>query len=503
MALSSDGNTALIGGPGDAAGFGAAWVFTHANGAWTQQGEKLTGSEEGGYPPQSNFGYSVALSSEGNTALIGGWRDGYRVGAAWVFARANGKWTQHGGKLTGSEEEIGEGEFGYSVALSSGGATALIGGDEDSKGVGAAWVFQNGPAPPTVETGSASDVRTTSATLNATVNPNGEEVSNCRFEYSTTYIYWSSASCSSLPGSGESPVAVSAPVAGLSANTTYYFRIAATNALGTTYGTILAFRTLAHEAEYGMCVVQKLGKYTEGNCLTKHGKGKPRGTYEWAAGPAPTCVAVKKGFYSESGCKTRDERHGKPKGRYEREPGPGYTSTTGTVTLETPGLGGSKVVCAASTGAGEITGVKTDVDRVTFTSCETSGKQCTSEGPNSTPSGKAGVIITNLLDTSLVGPLVSGEVWTEFVSSEHKPYWFEFGCEGPLFRTIGSLSGLQTGNVNVSSLTSTTTFAIGEGEQALSTELSETGGVSWVGPDASSEVTVASNTSASNTEIKP
>jgi hypothetical protein len=54
----------------------------------------------------------------------------------------------------------------------------------------------------------------------------------------------------------------------------------------------------------------------------------------------------------------------------------------------------------------------------------------------------------------------------------------------------------------VSSLTSTTTFAIGEGEQALYTELSETGGVSWVGPDASSEVTVASNTAAEKTEIK-
>lgn len=111
------------------------------------------------------------------------------------------------------------------------------------------------------------------------------------------------------------------------------------------------------------------------------------------------------------------------------------------------------------------------------------------------------MIITDLLETRLFGGGV-GQAWTKLVSLEHEPYLFEFGCEGPLFRAIGSLAGVQAGDVNVSSLTSTTTFAIGEGEQALYTELSETGGVSWVGPDASSEVTVASNTAASKTEIK-
>ncbi len=99
---------------------------------------------------------------------------------------------------------------------------------------------------PTVETKAASPVTQTSATLNATVNPNGGTVSDCHFEYGTTNAYGSSASCSSLPGSGTSPVAVSAAVTGLTANTTYHFRISATNPGGTSKGSDETFTTLSN-----------------------------------------------------------------------------------------------------------------------------------------------------------------------------------------------------------------------------------------------------------------
>ena len=56
----------------------------------------------------------------------------------------------------------------------------------------------------------------TTATLNATVNPSGETVTECKFEYGTSTSYSSSAPCSSLPGSASSPVAVSAEITGLS-----------------------------------------------------------------------------------------------------------------------------------------------------------------------------------------------------------------------------------------------------------------------------------------------
>ena len=44
----------------------------------------------------------MALSENGNTALIGGAGDNGKVGAAWVFTRTAGVWTQESGKLTGT-----------------------------------------------------------------------------------------------------------------------------------------------------------------------------------------------------------------------------------------------------------------------------------------------------------------------------------------------------------------------------------------------------------------
>jgi hypothetical protein len=139
VALSADGDTALIGGPSDRGTGGAAWVFTRTGeSTWTQQGFKLTGGSEA--TGNARFGFSVALSADGSTALIGGRSDNESAGAAWVFARSGSKWEQQGAKLTGGEE-VGEGQFGFSVALSAFGNTALIGGPTDQNGIGAAWVF--------------------------------------------------------------------------------------------------------------------------------------------------------------------------------------------------------------------------------------------------------------------------------------------------------------------------------------------------------------------------
>ena len=239
VALSSDGSTALIGGYPDNHGVGAAWVFARSGEAWTQQGEKLTGGGEVG---NGGFGSSVALSSDGGTALIGGYPDNHGVGAAWVFARSGEAWTQQGEKLTGGGE-VGNGGFGSSVALSSDGDTALMGGPADNSTVGAAWVLVNEERAPAVVTREASSVAQTSATLNATVNPAGLEVSECRLEYGSSISYTNSSRCLPSPGSGTSPVAVSAPLAGLSGGTTYHFRVVATNLLGTSYGSDETFTT--------------------------------------------------------------------------------------------------------------------------------------------------------------------------------------------------------------------------------------------------------------------
>jgi hypothetical protein len=145
VALSADGNTALIGSPGVGFGRGAAWVFVRTGSTWERQGKKLFGHKARG---EVLFGWSVALSADGNTALIGGPGDqgmlADGVGAAWVFARSGATWSEQGGKLRGVEE-LGNGEAGWSVSLSADGNTALIGGPSDNggfrDGIGAAWTF--------------------------------------------------------------------------------------------------------------------------------------------------------------------------------------------------------------------------------------------------------------------------------------------------------------------------------------------------------------------------
>ena len=138
VALSADGNTAAVGGPAGLAGHGAVWVFTRSGSAWSQQGPMLSGGEEAG---ESHIGASIALSGDGNTVLTGGPGDDSYAGAAWLFTRSEGSWTQQGTKLTGGGEEVGAGHFGFSVALSGDGQTALIGARKDASGQGSAWVF--------------------------------------------------------------------------------------------------------------------------------------------------------------------------------------------------------------------------------------------------------------------------------------------------------------------------------------------------------------------------
>lgn len=136
VALSADGETALIGDPSAVSQRGSAWVFKHEGSDWVMDGQPLTDAEQSRI---AHFGRSVALSSDGKTALIGGPGDAGFVGAAWVFTRGASGWSQTG-KLTGANE-IGTGHFGKSVALSGDATEALIGGLTDAEGQGAVWPF--------------------------------------------------------------------------------------------------------------------------------------------------------------------------------------------------------------------------------------------------------------------------------------------------------------------------------------------------------------------------
>lgn len=281
----------------------------------------------------------------------------------------------------------------------------------------------------------------------------------------------------------------------------------------------LAAASVAQAGEYGQCKAMKKGFFTEGNCqAVAEKKGKPdhKGTFGWTPGPALACVLERKAHYNytESACETVAEKKNKPdhRGHYEREPGPGYTSVSGTASL-------AIAVCSASRGAGEVTGLKAGVDKVTFTGCDTLGAKCTSEGQ------EEGTIETFPLESKLIdhgekGPggqePASGDVWTEFAGSAASGHYTSlFYCTGKgYFRMKGWVSAVQTGDVDASSTTSTTTFSDGAGEQDLITETSEDGtewsGGTQGGPNEfgsfgefpTTEVTAESNTAVEQTEIK-
>jgi hypothetical protein len=98
---------------------------------------------------------------------------------------------------------------------------------------------------PTAVTEEASDVTQTSAVLNASVNPNQEQVTICFIEFGTSATnYGTSAQCPTPPGNGSKPVAETEAVSGLTPGTTYHYRITATNGDGQSIGLDESFATL-------------------------------------------------------------------------------------------------------------------------------------------------------------------------------------------------------------------------------------------------------------------
>jgi hypothetical protein len=137
VALSADGNTAIVGGLNDNNRIGAAWVFTRSGGAWTEQAKLLGSGVTGTLAEQ---GSAVALSADGNTALVGGMLDNNEMGAVWVFTRSGGQWTQQGSKLVGTGASGTTAGQGWAVSLSANGNIAFVGGPDDGS-LGAVWVF--------------------------------------------------------------------------------------------------------------------------------------------------------------------------------------------------------------------------------------------------------------------------------------------------------------------------------------------------------------------------
>src|SRR5262245_45668351 len=95
------------------------WPAQPALADFVQQGPKLVANDAVGNAQQGN---SVAVSDDGNTAIVGGPFDNNQAGAAWVFTRSGGVWSQQGPKLVGTGGSVNAAQ-GFSAAVSADGNT--------------------------------------------------------------------------------------------------------------------------------------------------------------------------------------------------------------------------------------------------------------------------------------------------------------------------------------------------------------------------------------------
>jgi len=145
VALSADGDTLAVGAPfeasstsgidGDesdnsASSSGAVYVFSRSGDSWTQEAYIKASNAEA----DDNFGWSLALSADGDTLAVGAINEASSSGAVYVFSRSD-EWEQQA--YVKASNAGADDVFGYSVALSADGDTLAVGAPfEDSSATG-------------------------------------------------------------------------------------------------------------------------------------------------------------------------------------------------------------------------------------------------------------------------------------------------------------------------------------------------------------------------------
>ena len=164
VALSADGSTLAVGAWGEASattgingnqadnsapGAGAVYVFTRSGTSWSQQAYIKASNTNA----NDDFGWSVALSADGNTLAVGATNQSY-AGAVYVFTRSSTSWSQQA-YIKASNADLGD-AFGVRVALSGDGSMLAVGAmgeasaaigingnqsDNSASGAGAVYIF--------------------------------------------------------------------------------------------------------------------------------------------------------------------------------------------------------------------------------------------------------------------------------------------------------------------------------------------------------------------------
>ncbi|WP_083228503.1 hypothetical protein, partial [Veronia pacifica] len=163
LSLSADGNTLVVGANryspvGDTWLSGEAYIFRFSEGNWAEE-VAIEDPVPNGF---SHFGYSIALSGDGNTLVVGARYESYNVpegdpgysGAAYIFRYSGGSWSQEAYLKASNASYLAL--FGTSVALSDDGNVVAVGAygedsgpsggghgsDDEVEESGAAYIFR-------------------------------------------------------------------------------------------------------------------------------------------------------------------------------------------------------------------------------------------------------------------------------------------------------------------------------------------------------------------------
>jgi hypothetical protein len=129
VSISDDGNTAIVGMVGAIASTGEAYIFTRSGTSWSKQAT-IYASDKQQY---DNFGWSVSISGDGNTAIVGAFTEdtgAYAAGSAYIFTRTGTSWSEK--KKIQASNRRRDGLFGDSVSNSEDGNIAIVTSPSDA-----------------------------------------------------------------------------------------------------------------------------------------------------------------------------------------------------------------------------------------------------------------------------------------------------------------------------------------------------------------------------------
>lgn len=139
VAISADGTTAIVGAPGVNTAAGAAYIFrSSGTGSWSSSSAPIATLNDPANASFDEFGFWADISGDGTTAIVGAWGTNGYSGAAYVYHVPNAdSWSSVTAPTAALTNPSG-GQFGLSVGISADGSTAVVG----ANAAGLAFIFQ-------------------------------------------------------------------------------------------------------------------------------------------------------------------------------------------------------------------------------------------------------------------------------------------------------------------------------------------------------------------------